>query len=250
MRCGATAGCWARPSPAPAACWPAHSRPWPDPVTGSSAASSRTATRPRSTSWTCRPTRSIISARSANRWRWKWPPACCWRRRPRTWRCRPPASPDRAAPRRASRWAWSALASPCATAMASAAARHSRPGRPGARARFVGDVQPGRSPAWSVPDALNHFGAVSEPVALEMATGVLAAQAAHVGVDHRHRRTGRRHAGAGGHGLLWLRHAQRRWHQQPRGHSCVSWRPGAGAPGRGGIRAAGTAGVGAPVNRR
>ena len=100
MRCGATAGCWARPSPAPAACWPAHSRPWPDPVTGSSAASSRTATRPRSTSWTCRPTRSIISARSANRWRWKWPPACCWRRRPRTWRCRPPASPDRAAPRR------------------------------------------------------------------------------------------------------------------------------------------------------
>ena len=34
------------------------------------------------------------------------------------------------------------------------------------------------------PDALNHFGAVSEPVALEMATGVLlAAQAAHVAVS-------------------------------------------------------------------
>ena len=34
------------------------------------------------------------------------------------------------------------------------------------------------------PDALNHFGAVSEPVALEMATGVLlAAPAAHVAVS-------------------------------------------------------------------
>ena len=103
------------------------------------------------------------------------------------------------------------------------------------------------------PDALNHFGAVSEPVALEMATGVLlAAQAAHVAVST----TGI--AGPGGAtpgkpvGMVCFGFAMRNGDGiSSRAVTHVSWRPGAGAPAaveyalRGLLEF-----VGAPVNRR
>ena len=95
------------------------------------------------------------------------------------------------------------------------------------------------------PDALNHFGAVSEPVALEMATGVLlAAPAAHVAVST----TGI--AGPGGAtpgkpvGMVCFGFAMRNGDGiSSRAVTHVSRRPRAGAPGRGGIRPAGTAGI-------
>lgn len=91
------------------------------------------------------------------------------------------------------------------------------------------------------PDALHHFGAVSEPVALEMANGVLlASPAAQVAVSTTGiAGPGWRHAGqAGGHGVLWLRAAGRRRHQQPRRHPRVQRRPRAGAQRLGRIRVA------------